>query len=54
MVLDFSSFTLKGLLVDCVRPAHTLERRSMERVEGAGTEMSRKKMETTDLLELVK
>ena len=54
MVLDFSSFTLKGLLEDCVHPAHTSERRSMERVEGAGPEMSLKKMETTDLVVMVK
>ena len=33
VVLDFSSFTLKGLLEDCVHPAHTSERRSMERVQ---------------------
>ena len=54
MVLDFSSFTLKGLLEDCVRPAHTSERRSMESVEGAGPEMSPKKMETTNLVAMVK
>ena len=54
MVLDFRSFTLKGLLGDCVHPAHSLERRSMERVEGAGPEMSRKKMETTNLVAMVK
>ena len=45
VVPDLGSFTGRGLLVDCVCPADTCRRKSMERADGAIPEKRWKKID---------